>query len=85
MYTPIVHTILGNIWLQLQHIWQDNQLSCLHKLFLPLFSEHSTKMDVDVSNKKYLARTEEFWDTIQASGWWQFDEESEKQKQTNGE
>ena len=42
-------------------------------------------MDVDVSNKKYLARTEEFWDTIQASGWWQFDEESEKQKQTNGE
>ena len=42
-------------------------------------------MDVDVSNKKYLARTEEFWDTLQASGWWQFDEESEKQKQTNGE
>ena len=48
-------------------------------------------MDVDLANKKYLARTEEFWDTLHNTGWWQYEEpevqtkKSSKQQAINGE
>merc|ERR1711983_572922 len=32
--------------------------------------EHSSSLDVDATNKKFLARTEELWDSIETSGWW---------------
>ena len=56
----------------------------------PFFSEHSAPMDVDLANKKYLARSEEFWDTLHNTGWWQYEEpevqtkKSSKQQAING-
>lgn len=53
--------------------------------------EHSAPMDVDLANKKYLARTEEFWDTLHNTGWWQYEEpevqtkKSSKKQAINGE
>jgi len=52
--------------------------------------EHSAPMDVDLANKKYLARSEEFWDTLHNTGWWQYEEPevqpkiSSKQQAING-
>lgn len=34
------------------------------------FTEHSSSLDVDATNKKFLTRTEELWDSIETSGWW---------------
>ena len=43
-------------------------------------------MDIDLVNKKYLSRSEEFWDSLHSSGWWTLDESETagngKQKQS---
>jgi len=48
--------------------------------------EHSPPMDIDLVNKKYLSRSEEFWDSLHSSGWWTLDESETagngKQKQS---
>lgn len=49
-------------------------------LFPPFFPEHSAPLDVEVSNMKFLARTEEFWDALEGSAWWQFEEQESSSK-----
>ena len=43
--------------------------------FLPLSfclpTEHTTPMDVEIANKKFLARSEDFWDALENSAWWE--------------
>jgi uncharacterized protein (AIM24 family) len=65
----------SNIFLLAATIWQDNQLSCLCSSFF--LAEHSATLDVEVSNMKFLARTEEFWDSLEACGWWQLEQEGD--------
>ena len=48
-----------------------------------LILEHSVPVDVELSNKKYLARTEEFWDTLDSSGWWQLESEEYNDNKNN--
>ena len=38
-----------------------------------LFPDHSAVIDPDEYNKKYFARTEELWDSIESSRWWKDD------------
>jgi len=33
--------------------------------------EHTTPMDVEIANKKFLARSEDFWDALENSAWWE--------------
>lgn len=35
--------------------------------------DHSAKVDPEVLNRKYFARTEELWDSIESSRWWKDD------------
>lgn len=35
--------------------------------------DHSAKVDPDLLNQKYFARTEELWDSIESSRWWKDD------------
>ena len=50
---------------------------CFHKKlsFSPpsfcLPTEHTTPLDVEIANKKFLARSEDFWDALENSAWWE--------------
>ena len=38
-----------------------------------ILSDHSAKLDPEILNQKYFARTEELWSSLEASRWWKDD------------
>ena len=62
------------------YVYVYGQIISFHFSF-PLFflgTEHSTPLDVEISNKKYLARSEDLWDALETSSWWQYDDDEQK-------
>ena len=51
-------------------VGQNRYVDWHHQIPIYFFTEHSSSLDVDATNKKFLARTEELWDSIETSGWW---------------
>ena len=64
---------------------EESPLAC-YLSYSFVFSEHSAPLDVEISNKKFLTRTEELWDTLEASNWYLHDSDAGEtpQKLANG-
>ena len=54
----------------------NDSLQFIMQMYL-FFAEHSIPIDVEAANLKFLAKSEDLWEAMESSAWWQYEETEE--------